>query len=73
MTSPGERLLTQISAMHAQVNQLRLEADIPRIPVSLACHDLIKYCQEHQQYDILVTGISQADNPFKEGKNCTLL
>ena len=34
---------------------------------------LIKYCMEHQKTDVLVTGITQSENPFKENKACTLL
>lgn len=34
---------------------------------------LIKYCQEHQKTDVLVTGISPSENPFKENKTCSLL
>lgn len=39
---------------------------------SLSCR-LIKYCQEHQKTDVLVTGISPSENPFKENKTCSLL
>ncbi|XP_076040782.1 guanine nucleotide-binding protein G(I)/G(S)/G(O) subunit gamma-12-like [Oratosquilla oratoria] len=73
MSTPGERLLAQISLMQTQVNQLRQEASVPRIPVSQACHDLMKYCEDHQHTDVLFTGISQSENPFKENKACTLL
>lgn len=33
----------------------------------------MKYCEETQQEDVLVTGITQSDNPFKENKACTIL
>jgi len=29
------------------IDQLRTEANINRIKVSVACKDLIKYCQDH--------------------------
>ena len=34
---------------------------------------LMKYCTEHQKTDVLVTGISLSENPFKENKACTVL
>jgi hypothetical protein len=33
----------------------------------------MKYCLEHEKQDVLVTGISPHDNPFKENKACVLL
>lgn len=66
-------MASQLQAMKKQVMQLRQEANIQRITVSQACEDLMKYCMEHQKTDVLVTGISQSENPFKENKNCTLI
>lgn len=73
MSTPGERLLSQIQMVQGQVTQLRQEASIKRIPVSQACSDLMKYCEEHQHTDVLVTGITQSENPFKETKACSIL
>lgn len=36
-------------------------------------YSLMKFCMEHQKSDVLVYGISQSENPFKENKGCTLL
>jgi len=65
--------MSQIQSLRKQVLQLRQEANINRIPVSQACEDLMKFCAEHQKSDVLVYGISQSENPFKENKGCTLL
>nr|CFW94227.1 Eka-G protein gamma 2 protein [Euperipatoides kanangrensis] len=65
--------MSQVQAMKKQVVQLRQEANIPRIPVSQACDDLIKYCTENQKSDVLVTGIPPSDNPFKENKACIIV
>lgn len=65
--------MSQVQAMKKQVTQLRQEASVQRIPVSQACEELIKHCQEHQKTDVLVTGISPSENPFKENKTCNLL
>ncbi|CAG0891804.1 unnamed protein product [Darwinula stevensoni] len=66
-------MMSQVQTMKKQVLQLRHEANVQRIPVSQACEDLIKYCCEHQKTDVLVTGISQSENPFKENKACLLI
>ena len=65
--------MSQIQSLRKQVLQLRQEANINRIPVSQACEDLMKFCTDHQKSDVLVYGIPQSENPFKENKGCTLL
>lgn len=65
--------MSQVQALKRQVLQLRQEANIQRITVSQACEDLIKYCAEHQKSDVLVLGISQSENPFKENKGCVII
>uniref|UniRef100_T1IVX5 Guanine nucleotide-binding protein subunit gamma n=1 Tax=Strigamia maritima TaxID=126957 RepID=T1IVX5_STRMM len=61
--------MSQVQAMKKQVCQLRQEANVDRITVSEACEDLIKYCSENQKNDILVTGITPSENPYKENKS----
>uniref|UniRef100_A0A2L2YAV6 Guanine nucleotide-binding protein subunit gamma n=1 Tax=Parasteatoda tepidariorum TaxID=114398 RepID=A0A2L2YAV6_PARTP len=65
--------MSQLQNLRKQVLQLRQEANISRMPVSQACDDLMKYCSEHQKSDVLVFGISQSENPFKENKGCILI
>lgn len=65
--------MSQIQAMKKTVLQLRQEANIQRITVSQACEDLMKYCTEHQKNDVLVTGMSQSDNPYRDIKGCTII
>jgi hypothetical protein len=57
------------------LEQLRGEADIDRVKVSVACRDLIKYCQDHESGDVLVGGWDkfQVDNPYKEKQSCVTL
>ncbi|XP_053708259.1 guanine nucleotide-binding protein G(I)/G(S)/G(O) subunit gamma-12-like [Synchiropus splendidus] len=55
------------------VDQLRLEAGMQRIKISLTAADLVQYCQEHRRSDPLVSGIAASANPFKEKKTCALL
>ncbi|CAM1294284.1 Uncharacterised protein r2_g365 [Pycnogonum litorale] len=65
--------MSQVQAMKQQVMQLRQEANISRITVSQACEELIKYCNENQKSDVLVTGISPHENPYKENKSCIII
>ncbi|KAM6957292.1 guanine nucleotide-binding protein G(I)/G(S)/G(O) subunit gamma-12-like [Aplochiton taeniatus] len=55
------------------VEQLRVEANIDRIKVSLAATELVQYCQDHRRSDPLITGIAASSNPFKDKKTCVLL
>ena len=77
----------QVQQQRLLVDQLRREAVVSRIAVSQvqttptshlpphqACKDLQRFCLEHQQEDLLLTGFpSQKMNPFREKSTCTLL
>ncbi|XP_067627540.1 guanine nucleotide-binding protein subunit gamma-1 [Eurosta solidaginis] len=54
--------------------QLRREADIPRIQVSQACQLMMKYVLDHENEDCLLNGFaSQKVNPFREKSSCSIL
>ncbi|XP_075994880.1 guanine nucleotide-binding protein G(I)/G(S)/G(O) subunit gamma-7-like [Genypterus blacodes] len=55
------------------VDQLRMEAGVDRIKISLTAAELVQYCQDHKRGDPLLTGITASSNPFKEKKTCVLL
>jgi hypothetical protein len=57
------------------IEQLRSEANIPRIKVSIACKDLIKYCQDHESSDVLYITWEKfhMENPYKEKQVCVTL
>ncbi|XP_013773251.1 guanine nucleotide-binding protein subunit gamma-1-like [Limulus polyphemus] len=67
----------QMSTLQQQrkvVEQLRREASIRRVNVSVAIEDLKKYIQEHENDDYLLVGFhSQKANPFREKSSCTIL
>ena len=44
VTSPGERIMTQIAILTQQVTQLRQEASLKRLPVSEACNEWVFRC-----------------------------
>uniref|UniRef100_A0A8C6WTN0 Guanine nucleotide-binding protein subunit gamma n=1 Tax=Neogobius melanostomus TaxID=47308 RepID=A0A8C6WTN0_9GOBI len=54
------------------IHQLRIEAGMERLKISLTAADLVQYCQEHKRSDPLLTGINTS-NPFKDKKSCVLL
>ncbi|XP_062383051.1 guanine nucleotide-binding protein G(I)/G(S)/G(O) subunit gamma-12-like [Sardina pilchardus] len=55
------------------VEQLRVEANMDRVKISVAAAQLVQYCQEHVRADPLITGMTTSANPFKDKKTCTLL
>lgn len=56
------------------VEQLRLEAAVPRVRVSECIEDIMKYCEQHISEDVLITGfVKPGDNPYKEKGGCTIL
>ena len=46
------------------VAQLQSEANIKRISTSIACKDLIQYCQDHDREDVLIHGFTKIANPY---------
>jgi len=66
--------MNQVQQVRKQLEQLRREASVQRVPVSRASNDLKKYVEDHQNDDILVVGFaSQKENPFKEKSSCSIL
>ncbi|KAF7658628.1 hypothetical protein LDENG_00010300 [Lucifuga dentata] len=63
------------SVVQAQkmVDQLRVEAGMERLKISLTAVELVRYCQDHRRSDPLLTGIAASSNPFKDKKTCVLL
>ncbi|XP_075167204.1 guanine nucleotide-binding protein subunit gamma-1-like [Haematobia irritans] len=54
--------------------QLRREAEIPRIRISETCMIMMKYMADHENEDYLLKGFSSPKlNPFKEKPSCTVL
>ena len=57
-----------------EVEQLRREAAMKRIPVSQAFEDIKKYVQDHGQEDCLVVGFQgKNSNPYREKSSCQVL
>ncbi|KJH43666.1 GGL domain protein [Dictyocaulus viviparus] len=56
-----------------QTDQLRIEAQLQRKKVSETARGLLEYCEKNKSSDMLVSGPSDAQNPFQEKKSCDLL
>ena len=67
--------MSTIANKQKLVEQLRAEANIERVKISVACKDLIKFCQDHESGDVLVRGWAgfNKENPFKEKQGCVTL
>lgn len=73
-TALMDMVVSNLQQQRATTEQLRREAAIKRLPVSIAVADIIKYITEHEQDDCLLVGFSsQRVNPFREKAPCTLL
>ena len=63
-----------LQAQRKLVEQLRAEAAIQRLPVSEAIAEIMKYCDQRQETDVLIKGFAkQSDNPFREKGGCAIL
>lgn len=68
-----ERMAQQLAALRKQVEQLRQEAAIERMPVSKTAAELTQYCLDHTNDDALLVGVAPSENPFKENKSCSII
>ena len=63
-----------LQAQRQLVEQLRIEAAVHRMTVSESVAEIIKFCQQRQEEDVLIKGFAkQSDNPFKEKGGCMIL
>lgn len=63
-----------IQAQRQIVEQLRIEAAVHRITVSESIAEIMKFCQQRQDEDVLMKGFAkQNDNPFKEKSSCSII
>ncbi|XP_053370757.1 guanine nucleotide-binding protein G(I)/G(S)/G(O) subunit gamma-10 [Clarias gariepinus] len=70
--SAGSSNLNSLVLHQRAVKQLRLEASVRRIKVSLAAADLKAFCLQNAHKDPLLVGVPSSDNPFRPPKSCAL-
>merc|ERR1739840_73950 len=69
-----ESMNTALQQQRLEVEQLRREAAMKRIPVSQAVEDIKAYIRDHNQEDCLLTGFhGKNSNPFREKSSCQVL
>ena len=65
---------TVLQQKRLEVEQLRREAAMKRIPVSQALEDIKTYIRDHGQEDCLVVGFQgKNSNPYREKSSCQVL
>lgn len=65
---------SNIAQQRKQVEQLRIEAQVQRSPVSQSIRKMVEYCNSNMTRDVLITGFPAGkDNPFKEKNSCVIL
>ncbi|MBN3302015.1 guanine nucleotide-binding protein G(I)/G(S)/G(O) subunit gamma-7-like [Amia ocellicauda] len=69
------KVCSSVSVAQARraVEQLRVEAGLDRMQVSVTGRDLVQFCQQHSRSDALLSGVPASANPFKDKKPCVLL
>jgi len=66
--------MSSVSQARMEVEQLRREAAIKRIPVSQVVEDIKKFILENEHWDCLVVGFNgKNSNPFREKSSCEVI
>ncbi|CAF1037165.1 unnamed protein product [Adineta ricciae] len=68
-----ERSMAGVERLERIVAELRNEAKVQRINVSVACQDLVKYCQDHELKDVLVSGFEHRANEFESKRKLCIM
>merc|ERR1711992_239016 len=67
LISPHESKMSSMTQARMEVEQLRREAAIKRIPVSQVVEDIKRFAMDHMMQDHLIVGFaSEKANPFRE-------
>jgi len=65
--APPDNKMSSLSQARMEVEQLRREAAIKRIPVSQVVEDIKRFAMDHMMQDHLIVGFaSEKANPFRE-------
>jgi hypothetical protein len=65
---------SNVAAQKKMVEQLRVERNIQRKPVSECVKEMVAFMEENNSKDCLVNGfLNKKENPFVEKGGCTIL
>ena len=65
--------MSNIQAAKKLVEQLRIECEVQRIPVSQSVGEMINFMDQNREIDPFIVGIDKKANPFQEKNSCTIL
>ncbi|KAK2183327.1 hypothetical protein NP493_315g03009 [Ridgeia piscesae] len=66
--------MSSVAQQKKAVEQLRIECNMQRKPVSECVRDMVAYMEEHGSKDRLVLGFpNRKDNPYLEKSGCAIL
>ncbi len=65
--------MSNLQATKKLVEQLRVESDVQRLPVSQTIQEMVRFVEQQKEQDPLIVGIDKKTNPFHERSTCTLL
>ncbi|KAK7482338.1 hypothetical protein BaRGS_00026466 [Batillaria attramentaria] len=70
----SRRLQEAIARQRDAILQLKIEANIRRMPLSITLSELASFIEAHSNEDHLLKGFPKpADNPFKEKGGCCIV
>lgn len=66
--------MSSVSEQKKLVEQLRVEYNLQRKPVSECVKDMMDFMNEHHDTDVLLVGFAnKKDNPFMEKGGCVIV
>jgi hypothetical protein len=65
--------MSSIAQQKRLVEQLRVERNVQRMPLSRSLKDLISFTEQNKDLDPLIVGIDKKANPFLEKSSCSIL
>ena len=69
MNYGGNLQSQKIADCHREVEQLRIEVEVPRQKVSVSAREIVGFCENEQKMDPFI--VKMPDNPFKDKSKLT--
>lgn len=65
--------MSNLATQKKLVEQLRVECEIRRLPVSQTINEMMNFIDQFKDEDPLIVGIDKKLNPFQEKTSCTII